>query len=273
MTLEQLFSREFKSAVVLTGNKDIFSIPLPESSKNWEVSGVNMYAIQNIEDTYYGNLNKSIVSRVPPENRLARRRIDKAKRSFMRDESGNFVYDEVVVPTGSMAVVSEIKIGLPYNYKLDGFDYVDFVEKPNGVIEFIYIIPKKFLYQVNQTALVLSVKNMKNYSGMGYTTWRNGRIFLHIIPYKPSASYVGSKVLKTGYSLNFSAEIKEIIAFWINNNLIPNITLTELSTGENLALKKTDVGYNEFIPIESLSLGDREIYGYNIQEQEGDSNV
>lgn len=269
MTLEQVFIKEFKQAVVLSGYKDIYNIPLPEEANNWRVSGTTLFIVQGVDDPYYGKLNKNLVSKVPSDKRIARRVIDKAIRSFKRDEEGNFIYEDVPVPSGSMAVTSTCKTGLPFNYKLQGFDYVDFIERSDSSIEFIYILPKKFLYQVNQTALVLSVKNMKNYSGMGYTTWKNGRIFLHIIPYKPSTSYIGSKVLKTGYSLNYSEEINLLLGYWMQIGLIPNIKLTEISTGENLALKKTDVGYEDYIPLEATSLGDKDIYG----AQEGGSDV
>lgn len=268
-SLEQVFIKEFKQAVNLSGYKDIFKIPLPAETKTWEISGTALFGVQDIEDEYYSKLNKSLVSKFPSDKRLARRVIDKATRSFKRDEEGNFCFSDVTVPGGSMAVISGKKLGLPFNYKCEGFDYVDFIEKAEGTIEYIYIIPKKFLYQVNQTALVLSVKNMKNFSGMGYTTWNNGRIFLHVIPYKPSSTYIGSKVLKTGYGLDYSKEISLIVNFWILTGLIPNIRLTELATGENLALKKTDVGYEEYIPIETTSLGDKELYSSQGDEFNG----
>ena len=38
---------------------------------------------------------------------------------------------------------------------------------------------------------------MKNYSGIGLTTWDYGVIFVHVIPYNPNSQYVGTKILKT----------------------------------------------------------------------------
>lgn len=266
MTLEQLFVKEFKDAVNLSGYKDIYKIPLPESSKDWFVSGTELYAIKDITDEYYSKLNKTFVFKVPSSKKIARRKIDRAKRSFMRDEEGNFVYDDVDIPVGSIAVTSEVSLGLPYQYKLKGFDYVDFIEENGKIKEYIYIIPREFLYKVNQTALVLSVKNMKNFSGMGYTTWESGKIFLHVIPYRPNATYVGSKVLKTGYGLDFSKEISEIVGYWMKVGLIPNLILTSLYSGDNLALKQTDVGYADYVPVEAYSVGEKDIYG----AQEGD---
>lgn len=265
-TLEQVFVKEFKSAVQLSGYKDIYKIPLPESSKDWFISGTELYAVKDIEDEYYSGLNKTFVFKVPPDKRVASRAIDKVKRSFLRDEDGNFVYNDVDIPVGSVAITSEKSLGLPYNYKLKGFGYVDFIAEGGEIKEYIYIVPRKYLYRVNQTALVLSVKNMKNFSGMGYTTWDSGKIFLHVIPYRPSANYVGSKVLKTGYGLDYSKEIKEIVEYWVSTGLVPNLILTSLYSGENLALKQTEVGYSDYIPVESFSVGEKGIYG----SQEGD---
>lgn len=252
-----------------SGYKDIYKIPLPESSKDWFISGTDLFAVKDIEDEYFSKLNKTFVYKVPSNNRIASRKIDKAKRSFMRDEEGKFVYEDVEVPVGSIAVTSKESVGLPYKYSVKGFGYVDFVEENGTIKEYIYIIPRKYLYKVNQTALVISVKNMKNYSGMGYTTWSMGKIFLHVIPYKPNSSYIGSKVLKTGFGLDYSKELQEIVQFWMKIGLVPNLVLTSLYSGENLALKATDVGYEEYVPVETLSLGDRDIYG----AQEGDASA
>lgn len=107
---------------------------------------------------------------------------------------------------------------------------------------------------------------MKNYAGMGYRTWRSGVIYLHIIPYRPGSMYVGSKILKTGTSLNYSENIKSILNFWLLRNVIPNITLCTVGD-DNLVMKPTEVGYSDFVPYDVLSLGDREIYG---SSEEGD---
>ena len=118
------------------------------------------------------------------------------------------------------------------------------------------------MYKINQTALALSVTNMKNYAGCGYVTWDHGVIFLHVIPYNPNSSYKGSIILKTGYSLNYNPEIHALLNYWQNVcNLIPKIELCALSDGSNLALRETTVGYDSYNPVENLSLGDKEIYG------------
>lgn len=256
--------REFRSAVGLrSGHKDIYSVPLPDSVKNWDVSGSYVYAIKGIEEEYFSLLNKTMVKQLPKKYEVKRRIIDKATKSFKKDESGSFVYEDIQVPTASAVVISDVQIGLPYKQYVNppkGYMYVDFtVDKGSKV--YIYALPKDYLYKVNQTALVVSVKDMKNFWGRGYLTWDSGKVFLHVIPYNPNAKYVGSKILKTGTTLDYSSEVKEIIDYWQKVNLIPNVNLCALSTGENLCLKSTVVGYDSYIPIEPIPVNAGEIYG------------
>ena len=257
--LESEFVKEFKSEVGVFESKDIYSVPLPKSCMGWYVSGRELYYVQGVEDEYFSLLNDNYVGKLPKGTVARKRVVDRANRCFRRDKEGNFVYSEVKLPKDSIVVTSYKNLSIPYGMKFDGYGYIDYVSKPEGM-EFMYYMKKENLFKANQTALALSVKNMKNYSGMGYVTWLMGTVYLHVIPYHPGATYVGSKILKTGMSLNYGSEIREIIKYWTSINFIPNISLSEIENG-NLVLKQTEVGYNEYIPYDSLSVGDREIYG------------
>lgn len=264
-TLEDVFKSEFRQEIANTGYKNIYKVPLPDVCKKWEVSGTDLYAVKGISVPVYKDLNRTIVKRLPSNVVAKRRKIDKQTRGFAKDSEGNFVYEDFVVPSGSMAVVSSKKIGVTYkDYKAkvskDGYGYIDFVST-NGKTEYMYVIPKSVLYKVNQTALALSVKNMKNYQGSGYTTWDMGVIFLHIIPYKPNAKYEGSIILKTGTSLNYNNEVATLIKFWEDIGVIPNIALCALNDGTNLVTRGTTVGYDTYSPVDSLAISDKEIYG------------
>lgn len=271
-TLEDIFISEFRREVANVGYKDIYKVPIPP---DWQmsVSGTDLYAVRGIETDYYKTLNRSVVKKVPSGYVTKRRVIDKATRGFARDNNGGFRYEDFPKPSGSIAVVSTRRIDLPYSeYKKkvskEGYGYIDFVESKNG-IEYLYVLPKSVLYKVNQTALVLSVKNMKNFSGSGYVTWENGVIFLHIIPYNPHVKYEGSRVLKTGYSLDYNNDIKRLLTFWKSINYIPDIQLCALADGSNLALRGTTVGYESYMPVETLALGDKEVYGSERYAEEG----
>lgn len=222
-----------------------------------------MYAVKGIEEPYFSLLNKTTVQKLPRGYEVKRRVIDKATRSFKKNDDGSYVYSDVQVPSGSMVVLSDVQIGLPYKLYCTppkGYGYIDFIQYKGGTA-FVYIIPKDYLYKVNQTALVVSVKNMKNYWGQGYLTWDMGLIYLHVIPYNPNSKYTGSKVLKTGMSLDYSKEAKEIVQYWQEKGVIPNIGLSALLSGENLCLKPTIVGYESYIPIELAPVNSGEILG------------
>ena len=258
--------KEFRNAVREVGYKDIYKVPLPEEVKGWKVSGTEMYGVRGVEKPYYSELNKSFVRKLPRNLTAKRRTIDKVTRGFKMNEDGSYVYEDYKVPTGSIVVLSQKKINLPYTEYLkpvDGYGYIDFATTPDGV-DYMYVLPKTVLYRLNQTALVLSLKDMKGFSGMGYTTWKMGKIFLHVIPYSPNAQYTGSKVLKTGWTLDYSKEVQTIVDYWQQVGVIPNIGLCRLQDDTNLVTKPTTIGYNEYNPIESLPLSDKEVYGENV---------
>lgn len=261
MELESLFIKEFKDCISKNYKvRDIFKVPLPEESNSWYKSNGELLAIKGIKDEVYSQLNGTLVKRIPRGSKLYKRKVDLVNRAFKVDESGNFIKEEVRVPSGSLAVLSDRNLSVPYKYKPseEGFTYIDFIQI-KGKRYYIYTVPKVYLYETNQTALVLSVKNMKNYSGKGYYFWNFGLLYLHIIPYKHTSKYVGSKVLKTGLKLNYSDEIKSLLGFWMSNNLIPNIFLCETSEG-NLATHSTVTGYDLYNPIEELSIFEKGVY-------------
>ena len=261
-SLENIFIKQFRQALSSRDSKrDIFSLPLPSEVSNWDVSGSDMYGVKGIPSGagLFSKLNKSLVKKLPSNINVGRRKVDLVNRTFAKDSSGNYIYEKVKIPTGSQVVLSKVNLRLPFKYKsdLEGFGYIDFIVTSKGQKEFMYYIPKIYLYETNQTALALSVKNMKNYYGSGYTTWDFGVVYLHIVPYKPNQKYVGTRILKTSHKLNYSNEVKYLVNFWESNNIIPNISLCNTSIG-NLCLKQTTRGYDGYTPISTLNVYEKE---------------
>jgi hypothetical protein len=274
-SLEDVFKQEFKQRTSNVGTKNIYSVPLPPECSAWKVSGTELYLVKGIssDEVPYCDLNDTVVRRLPQGTVAKRRVIDKASRGFKLDADGKYVYEKYSVPTGSVVVISSDNIGVLYKgYKTatkTGYGYVDFIDTPDGR-EYMYVLPKSVLYGINQTALALSVKNMKNYSGYGYITFDYGTIYLHVIPYSPRAQYVGSKILATKCTLDFRYEVESILKFWQSNCVIPELQLCCLEDGSNIALRPTEVGYTDYVQVQPLALGDKEIYGSTGGSNDGD---
>ena len=272
-TLEDVFVQEFRQAVSNVGFKNIYKIPVPGCCNNWSVSGTELFLVKGISDAeqYFNRLNSTVVKKLPANYVAKRRVVDKTTRGYKVDKEGKFIYEDYQVPQGSIVVLSPVQIGLPYkgytSATKSGFGYIDFVEKNAGDVEYMYVIPNTCLYQINQLALAMSVTNMKNYYGRGYVTWQHGTIFLHIIPYKPNAKYVGSRILATKYTLDFKEEIKALLDFWQYAGIIPNLQLCTLFDGTNLALKPTNTGYTGYVPVDNIAIGDKVVYGEDDQSQ------
>lgn len=266
-TLEENFIKEFKQTYYKGNCSNIYEVPVPELDIG--VSGTDIFAIKGIEKEHYSLLNNTLVRKVPKGYKVKRRKIDKIHRSFQKDATGKYVYEDFPIPRNTIAVLSDKNIELPYSeYKSmskDGYNYVDFVGGPKNK-DFIYTIPTNVLYKVHQTALVISERNMKNYSGWGFRLFHYGLVYLHVIPYNPNSAYTGSKVLCTKGSRNYKTEIAKIVGNWINTGLLVPFELGELSDGSNLTTAKTQVGYETYEPVESLALSDMQVYGEDESE-------
>lgn len=266
-TLEECFIKEFKAAYFTGSCTNIYNVPVPDLSdgKTIElISGSELYAVKGIEKEHYKELNQTIVKKLPSGFVAKRRKIDKVTRGFLRDNDGNPVYEKFPTPKNTQVVLSKNPINLPYqDYKFqskDGYNYIDFVDGSFGR-EYMYTLPTSVLFKVHQTALVLSVKNMKNYWGSGFRLFRYGLVYLHVVPYKPNAEYVGSRVLCTKYGLSYKEEINKIFQHWRNLGIVVPLEYAQLQDGTNLAVTKTQVGYTDYTPVDTLALSDTQVYG------------
>lgn len=212
---------------------------------------------------------------LPRGTKVSRRVIDKVTRSYKKDDIGNFLVEDYVIPSGSMVVLSSVKLGIPFNAYLrpsEGFGYVDFIRSKDGSVEYLYVVPKKYLYRAHQTALAVSVSNnLRCYEGKGFQSWKNGVVFIKIIPYSPNRSFKDSKILKTGIGLNYSKECQKLLKLWVESGFIPNPSDCILdSDGSNIALTICNPMSEGYIPFDVIPVGEKELYSNNaVYMQEG----
>ena len=166
-TLEEIFYKEFNGMMqqlkVNNGILNINEVPMPpEASSYFKMEKHDIVAIQGINDEYYSKLNNT-ESLLWNSGQLKRRRFD-YKGEFMKDKDGHQLYDDVTLPHECVAVISDVKLGVPLKYKpSEPFEYVDKVSNKDGLVKYVYIVPRKYCYKVTQVALVLSLNKMRVY--------------------------------------------------------------------------------------------------------------
>ena len=232
MTNEELFFKEFNAMVLAlrayNGPVNIYNIPLPDINFHRELHEIAY--IQGIETEYYKKLNES-KALIWKEGKLKRRKFDYLGK-YMTDSEGNVITEEVTLPQDCIAVVSEIQIGVPYKFKTDEpFAYVDMVKRDDKIY-YVYIIPKKYCYKVNQTALVINTNKMRiYYQGIGLVLKNGTVIYLYVIPYKPTQKERGYRILCSHTDVDYSNEFVAIRDFWLQNNYMFNPALCNLYEG------------------------------------------
>lgn len=249
-SLDEMFYREFNQMLsqrkAQLGVVNLYDLALPESVANSTIDTHDKVYISGIDDEYYSKLNGTEAILLSRPN-LKRRKFD-YKGEFIKKD-GNYVFEEVDVHNKCVAVVSNTKLGVPLKYKpKEDFTYVDIIdkEKEDGSrdIRYIYIVPKKYCYKLNQVALVLSLNKMRvYYSGIGMALQSGTVVYLYTIPYKPSKSERSYRCLGTKTELDFSQELTDIRDFWLKNNMLFDYASCELPEGVR---GRSNVAYEEF---------------------------
>lgn len=232
MTNEELFFKEFNAMVLAlrayNGPVNIYDMPLPDIPFHRELHEIAY--IQGIDTEYYNKLNESEAI-IWKEGKLKRRKFD-YRGEYMTDSDGNVITEEVTLPQDCIAIVSEIRIGVPYKFKTEeSFAYVDMVKRDDKIY-YVYIVPKKYCYKINQTALILNTNKMRvYYQGIGLTLKNGSIVYLYVIPYKPSQKERGYRVLCSHTNIDYSKEFVAIRDYWLQNNYMFNPALCNLYEG------------------------------------------
>lgn len=249
-SLDEIFYKEFNQMLsqrkAQCGVVGLYDLVLPDDVANGKIDTHEKVFINGITDEYYSKLNNTENILLSRPN-LKRRKFDYKGEFIKKDD--NFVYEEVDVHTGCVAIISKEKLGVPLKYKPnDDFTYVDMISKAteSGEVDrrYIYILPKKYCYKLNQVALVISLNKMRvYYNGISMALQNGNVIYLYTIPYKPSKSERSYRCIGTKTSLDFSQELNSIRDFWLKNNILFDYQSCELYEGVK---GRSNVAYEEF---------------------------
>lgn len=249
-SLDEIFYKEFNQMLsqrkAQSGVLNLYELSVPDEIKSNTISLNEKVYIDGISDEYYSKLNNTeaiLLSRPS----LNRRKFD-YKGEFIKKD-GNYVLEEVDVKSGCVAIVSDEKLGVPLKYKPeDSFIYVDVMnkQKEDGtrVVKYIYILPKKYCYKLNQVALVISINKMRvYYSGISMALQNGNVVYLYTIPYKPSKSERSYRCLGTKTELDFSEELNALKEHWLEGGVLFKSEYCELYEGVR---GRDNVAYEQF---------------------------
>lgn len=224
-SLDDIFYKEFNQMLyacrAYKQQVSLYDIPIPNSSE-FSVSGYAMLFVHGIEDSIFSGLNDKVVLRWT-EGALRRRKFD-YKSEFIKKD-GHYVTEEVTTPQSCTGVLSDIKLGVPTKYSSkEGFSYVDTLKG-----RYCYILPKKYCFPVNQTALVVSFHKLRvYYEGVGLAMTNGQLLYMYVIPYRPSKVEKNYRVLCTKDGTDFNKEVSLLQRYWLSGGMIYNPEMCRL---------------------------------------------
>lgn len=257
MTLEEMFCKEFtKMLSVRKANSpvlDLHSLEVPEEC-NKGILKYNKVYIKGISEEYYSKLNNT-EALIWSGGKLVRRKFD-YKGEYIKDKDGKYKVEDVPVPHNAIAVISDVKIGVPNKFKSpENFAYVDMIQSKGNSSDkrYIYIVPREYCFKLNQTALVLSLTKLRTYyQGMSMAFTNGYTVFVYVVPYKPTANTAKPyRILTTKTSIDYSEELKAIQQLWMQRGYIFTPELCALEEGykgrDNIAYEVMPVVLDEYI--------------------------
>ena len=218
---------------------DIADIP----KLQWDVIKTDIIEIKNVTDPYFKRLNNTKAKLI--KSRVFKRKLD-ATGDFETHPDGSYVFYDATIPVGSACILSTINLDLPFRYNYPkGFSFIDASFNKNNP-GFLYTIPKEYLYKKPAVALALSRKKMDSYYSIRAELINYGKVYLHVVPYKPNRVYRSSILLKTHYNseYDFEGEMVQVIALWKEVGILVNVE---------------EVDYNLYdVDIEEVCLGGKD---------------
>lgn len=272
MNLDELRVREFNE--MMNGRRsmgrhlDMSKAPVPNTEFFSAPINTRPVVVRGVKDKFFSRLNGNISTLLSSKTGLKRykRDPDTGKVMQFKDELN---YVPVSTPTGSVAITSPINLRLRQYYEEEGkkvayriprgFDYVDYREPTKASRLYIYIVPKEYVYRVNQCALIVTPNNRRLHYGGYKVALQNGTyVYFYSVPLKRT-NLQGVRILGTKKGCNFEAEIIETLKMWVGMGVVFHPQLTNL---ENPVKGEKNIGLIPLAP--TLSLDDYKVYDPNM---------
>ena len=139
-----------------------------------------------------------------------------------------------------------------------------FEDRVSEDFPFVYAVPRELLFEVSQCALAVSSSRLDCFEGYRFKSFADGTLFLSVVPFKKSSSFVNTRILAVKSSTDFKDEISSIVNFWVKNKVIPSPAdfkvLSEDGVSEvSLVFDSVPASYHEFVPVADSSLASRKV--------------
>lgn len=250
-TSDRLFYKEFKDMMNgrktvsgTSGNFSFMKIPLPECKNMLKTQPKSHLAlVKGIKDSYFDKLNNTEVGLVKGSTLYKRKVLSDG--SFWLDDNGKYETEEISLKSNTIGIVSSIPIGLKRFKEIDGvkhevkvsdgFKYVDYIEnKETHERKYIYIVPKEYVYKLNLCALILTPnKHRVFFKGCRIALQNGNYMYMYVIPFTVRNAERGYRVLGVKSTFIFDKEVKSILKYWQELNILFNLGLTRLENNVN----------------------------------------
>ena len=139
-----------------------------------------------------------------------------------------------------------------------------FEDRVSEDFPFVYAVPRELLFEVSQCALAVSSSRLDCFEGYRFNSFADGTLFLSVIPFKKSSSFLNTRILVVKSSTDFKDEISSIVNFWVKEKVIPSPAdfkvLSEDGVSEvSLVFDSVPASYHEFVPVADSSLASRKV--------------
>lgn len=250
---ERQFAKEFTMLMTVLKAKtriNIQDIPVPFETPELTQKVI----IRGIEDKKYSILNGRIVDR---------RKNNSIERDIYNNDGTIKGKQNYRAKEGNLLIVTEENLRLPFRYTPSdsGLEYVDYRMERNKRV-FIYSVPKKYLYRLQQTVLVMSLNRRQAHLGGIRITLTNGHpMYLYVMSGVTLRMSEGVVPIASKAGVDYGKELGIIQKLWLDKGIIFNkseLNLTQPYQGE------MNLGYKVFDPVTTYKGEDE----FSIEERE-----